>query len=137
MENMHKSKIFIPFTFLILIFRFSNALVCSTPPKVINVNHSGEGGSFKTIESAIDSIPKPNTQWTHIRISAGTYTENVTISKNRPCIFLEGAGSSSTIVQAGYPESPTLLSLADDIIAKDITFTVRVLYTDLLFTIHI
>ncbi|KAE9598504.1 putative pectin lyase/virulence factor [Lupinus albus] len=74
MENMHNSNIFIPFTFLILIFRFSNALDCSSPPKVIDVNQSGEGGSFRTIQSAIDSIPKPNTQWIHIRISAGTYT---------------------------------------------------------------
>ncbi|KAE9598505.1 putative pectinesterase [Lupinus albus] len=123
---MHNSNIFIPFTFLILIFRFSNALDCSSPPKVIDVNQSGEGGSFRTIQSAIDSIPKPNTQWIHIRISAGTYTEAVTIPKNRPCIFLEGAGSSSTIVQASYHDrmstSATLISLADDIIAKDITF---------------
>ncbi|CAL0310915.1 unnamed protein product [Lupinus luteus] len=123
---MHNSKNFIPFSFLILIFRFSNALDCSSPPKVIDVNQSGQGGSFTTIQSAIDSIPVTNTQWTHIRISAGTYTETVFIAKNRPCIFLEGAGSSSTIVQASNHDtmstSPTLTSLAEDIIAKDITF---------------
>ncbi|OIW21412.1 hypothetical protein TanjilG_02779 [Lupinus angustifolius] len=43
-----------------------------------------------------------------------------------PCIFLEGAGSSSTIVQASYHNtmstSATLIALADNIIAKDITF---------------
>ncbi|KAK7288488.1 hypothetical protein RIF29_01948 [Crotalaria pallida] len=48
------------------------------------------------------------------------------INKSRRCIFLEGAGNSSTIIQAGkhvqMGSSATFASLADDIIAKYITF---------------
>ncbi|CAL0310912.1 unnamed protein product [Lupinus luteus] len=108
--------------------RFSNALDCSSPPKVIDVNQSGQGGSFTTIQSAIDSIPVTNTQWTHIRISAGIYIENVVIDKNTPCIFLEGTGRYSTIIQgskhkkSGLRDAATFVSLADDIVAKDIAF---------------
>ncbi|KAL2326475.1 hypothetical protein Fmac_025533 [Flemingia macrophylla] len=40
---------------------------CANPPKVIYVSKS----SFKTVQSAIDSVPAGNTQWIHIQISAG------------------------------------------------------------------
>ncbi|XP_027341091.1 probable pectinesterase 66 [Abrus precatorius] len=99
---------------------------CSNPPKVIYVNESGQRGTFKTIQSAIESLPKPNSQWTHIRISAGTYTETVFISKQRACLYLEGGGSSSTIVtSSGHDRmstSFTFASLADDIVVKGISF---------------
>jgi pectin methylesterase-like acyl-CoA thioesterase len=38
----------------------------------IEVSQSG-GGQFMTIQSAIDSIPPSNSQWTHIQISPGIY----------------------------------------------------------------
>ncbi|XLS77380.1 hypothetical protein HN51_061605, partial [Arachis hypogaea] len=77
---MRHIKILTISCFIIVIIRVCNALNCSNPPNVIDVNQSGdsasagEGGSFKTIQSAIESISKPNTQWIHIRIAAGIYT---------------------------------------------------------------
>ncbi|KAK7305173.1 hypothetical protein VNO77_43073 [Canavalia gladiata] len=123
---MQHSHIVSVLSFLFVILIVSDALDCSNPPKVIYVNPSGNGGSFKTIQSAINSLPKPNTQWAHIRIAAGIYREVVFITRNRPCIFLEGAGSSSTIMQASghgiMATSFTFGSIADDLIVKGIGF---------------
>ncbi|XP_028794837.1 probable pectinesterase 55 [Neltuma alba] len=98
---------------------------CSNPSKVIIVGKSGRG-RFRTIQRAINSILIHNTGWIHIRISAGNYSEKVTIPMNKPCIFLEGAGSSSTIVQWSdhqqTAQSYTFESNAPNVIAKGIAF---------------
>ena len=67
----------IVFVFCIFVIHFSsicNALDCSKPPKIINVNKAGGlSGTFTTIQSAIDSVPVSNNQWFQIKISAETY----------------------------------------------------------------
>ncbi|KAJ9171706.1 hypothetical protein P3X46_015030 [Hevea brasiliensis] len=77
------------------------------------VDKSGEG-NFDTIQSAIDSIPENNTQW--IRV----------IPVNKPCIFLEGAGSEYASIESDdhqdTPTSAIFISYSDNIVAKGITF---------------
>ncbi|KAJ7973088.1 Pectinesterase [Quillaja saponaria] len=98
---------------------------CSLPPKTIKVDQSGQG-DFKTILSAIDSVPDKNSQWVHIQISAGIYKETVQISRDKTCIFLEGAGLNNTSIEwdnhENTDESATFTSSADNFVAKDITF---------------
>ncbi|CAK8561000.1 unnamed protein product [Lathyrus sativus] len=109
-------------TFVILIFDVCESDDCSNPVKGISVSHSGKAG-FKTIQSAIDSVPEGNSQWIHIQISSGVYKEQVLIPKNKPCIYLEGAGSQSTRIEWGSHENATFDIKASNTAAKGITFT--------------
>ncbi|KAF7818126.1 putative pectinesterase 66 [Senna tora] len=96
------------------------------PIKSIRVSQSGQS-QFKTIQSAINTVPMQNSQWTHIQIAPGIYREMVTILKTKNCIYLEGASSNLTIVESDghmdkHLEFPTLNSRADNTVAKGITF---------------
>ncbi|CAK7348454.1 unnamed protein product [Dovyalis caffra] len=90
----------------------------------ITVDKSGHG-NFTSVQSAIDSIPAANTRWIRVQISPGNYEEKVVIPLNKPCIFLEGAGSKLTSIVFGDDQdkdtSATFISLADNIVAKGIT----------------
>ncbi|GLT64136.1 hypothetical protein SLA2020_366460 [Shorea laevis] len=89
---------------LLLSFDMCRALDCAgnnANKKVASssyVSKSGRG-NFKTIQSAIDSIPPWNSQWIHIRISPGIYQEKVIIPMEKTCIFLEGFGSEFTSIE--------------------------------------
>ncbi|XP_027357330.1 probable pectinesterase 29 [Abrus precatorius] len=80
---------------------------------------------FKTIQSAIDSVPSGNSQWIHIRITPGVYKEHILIPMDKPCIYLERAGRKSTSVEWGDPltRNATLNVKANNTVAKGITFT--------------
>ncbi|CAI8607413.1 unnamed protein product [Vicia faba] len=108
--------------FVVLVFDICESNDCSNPLKSISVSQSGKA-NFKTIQSAIDSVPAGNSQWIHIQISSGVYKEQVLIPKNKPCIYLEGAGSKSTSIEWGSHDIATFLSKADNTAAKGITFT--------------
>ncbi|XP_058747088.1 probable pectinesterase 55 [Vicia villosa] len=107
---------------LILIFVFLVFDVCSNPLKIITVSQSGNA-DFKTIQSAIDSVPAGNSQWIHIQISSGVYKEQVLIPKNKSCIYFEGAGSDSTSIEWGSHEKATFDIKGTNTVAKGITFT--------------
>ncbi|XP_055962339.1 putative pectinesterase 10 [Mercurialis annua] len=100
----------------------------SKSARTIVVDQSGHG-HFTSVQSAIDSIPEMNSQWIHIQISSGKYSEKVTIPVKKPCIFLEGAGSKSTSIEWGDHQltssSATFTSYPDNIVAKGITFKVK------------
>lgn len=59
-------------TLLVLYFVVGNAIDCTGPLKTIQVSQTEEA-QFKTIQSAIDTIPLNNSLWTRIQISSGTY----------------------------------------------------------------
>ncbi|KAL5791964.1 hypothetical protein ACOSP7_000558 [Xanthoceras sorbifolium] len=84
----------------------------------IVVNQYGHG-NFTNIQNAIDSLPSGNTQWIRIQISSGKYWEKVTMPKQKPCIFLEGAGSGSTSIEwdehVGTSTSATFTVYLDNI----------------------
>ncbi|CAK8561004.1 unnamed protein product [Lathyrus sativus] len=109
--------------FAILVFDVCESDDCSSKPlKTITVSQSVKA-NFKTIQSAIDSVPGGNSQWIHIQISSGVYKEQVLIPINKPCIYLEGAGSHSTSIEWGSHDIATFVSKADNTAAKGITFT--------------
>ncbi|XVF72764.1 hypothetical protein PTKIN_Ptkin12aG0146600 [Pterospermum kingtungense] len=115
------------FTVFFLCFSISEALDCQIDNVIdtITVDLSGKG-HFKSVQSAIDSIPFDSNKWKHILISPGNFREKVTIPYNKPCIFLEGAGSKLTSIEWGdhmdTSESATFTSSPDNIVAKGITF---------------
>ncbi|KAH9755565.1 putative pectinesterase 55 [Citrus sinensis] len=81
---------------------------------------------YRTVQSAIDSIPAENNQWIKVHIKAGTYKEKVKIQRNKPCILLEGEGSGVTKItyddHQSTDTSATFSSFADNVVAKGITF---------------
>ncbi|KAK5772017.1 hypothetical protein PVK06_048277 [Gossypium arboreum] len=91
----------------------------------IVVDKSG-GGKFTSVQSAIDSIPEENHQWVKVQISPGVYMEKVTIPKQKPYIFHEGQDRSVTTITFDAhnrtDESATFTSMAENIVAKGITF---------------
>ncbi|KAK6260351.1 Pectinesterase, partial [Theobroma cacao] len=117
---------------VLLYFSISKALECQLNnankfkvAHTIRVDQSGKG-DFKTIQNAIDSIPSNNDKWIRILISPGHFREKVTIPANKPCIFLEGAGSKLTSIEWGDHmdtcDSATFTSSPDNIVAKGISF---------------
>ncbi|XP_050918227.1 probable pectinesterase 29 isoform X2 [Lathyrus oleraceus] len=108
--------------FVVLAFDVCESGDCNNPLKSITVGQSGKT-DFKTIQSAIDSVPAGNSQWIHIQISSGVYKEHVLIPKNKPCIYLEGAGSQSTSIEWGSHENATFDIKGSNTVAKGITFT--------------
>ncbi|KAK4558259.1 hypothetical protein RGQ29_007845 [Quercus rubra] len=83
-------------------------------------------GNFTTIQSAVDSIPSGNTKWIRIQIFAGVYREKVTITYDKTCIFLDGAGSRETFIEWDGHESTntsaTFTSYAENLVVKGIGF---------------
>ncbi|XP_027357214.1 probable pectinesterase 29 [Abrus precatorius] len=128
--------------FIVLLFAcsISESQNCDDPLKTITVSLSGEA-NFRTIQSAIDSVPIQNSQWIHIQISPGVYNlhlykglikngvvhiqyrEQVLIPMNKPCIYLEGAGSLHTHIEWNDHLNATFCTEANNTIAKGITFT--------------
>ncbi|KAK4768388.1 hypothetical protein SAY87_003529 [Trapa incisa] len=95
------------------------------PSKTIVVDQNG-GGNFRTIQDAIYSVPSGNNEWVKIVINAGTYKEQVEISYDRGCIFLEGKGREVTTIEFNASDktdkSATFSSFPDNVIVQGITF---------------
>ncbi|XP_019058661.1 PREDICTED: putative pectinesterase 52 [Tarenaya hassleriana] len=95
------------------------------PARFIVVDQTGQG--FQTVQSAIDSVPEQNYQWTKIKISRGVYVEQVTIPYNKPCIILEGEGQDLTEISFNAHQatdtSSTLTSYPPYTVFRRITFT--------------
>ncbi|XP_043694406.1 probable pectinesterase 29 [Telopea speciosissima] len=95
------------------------------PLRKITVDSFGYG-DFKTIQSAIDSVPSNNKQWICIYVKSGIYREKVLIPMDKPFILLQGEGRNNTIIALDdhmtLAESPTFSSFADNFAAKHISF---------------
>lgn len=61
------------------------------------VSASG-GGQYKTIQEAINAVPKNNPTPFVILIKAGTYKEHIDIEKSKPNVVLVGEGPTKTII---------------------------------------
>ncbi|XP_049934052.1 probable pectinesterase 67 [Nymphaea colorata] len=93
---------------------------------------SGGRGDFRTIQAAIDSIPSGNQQWITIHVRAGIYNEKVVVPYDKPFIFLEGEGRTSTFItwadtaaRIGTAGSATFTSYAPNFVARWISFNVK------------
>ncbi|CAL5196274.1 unnamed protein product [Lathyrus oleraceus] len=106
---------------IILFFDICESNDCSNPSKTITVNQSGKA-NFKTIQSAIDSVPEGNSRWIHIQISSGVYKEQIYIPQSKPCIYLEGFSRQTTSVEWSIHENATFETRANNTAAKGITF---------------
>nr|GLL24224.1 pectinesterase 2-like [Ipomoea trifida] len=89
----------------------------------------GKGGKFKTIQEAVNSIPKKNTKRYIINIAGGTYKERVKIDYDKPFITFYGDPKSRPLIDAagtaaqfGTIESATVQVLSDYFMAVNIDF---------------
>ncbi|GMJ11746.1 hypothetical protein like AT5G26810 [Hibiscus trionum] len=91
----------------------------------IVVDKSGRG-NFTTVQSAIDSIPSRNNQWIKVQINPGVYVEKVNIPIDKPCIVLQGQDRNEVTITYNEHDqtdkSATFTSMADNLVAKGITF---------------
>jgi pectin methylesterase-like acyl-CoA thioesterase len=97
--------------------------LCSGAARVIIVDSQGSG-QYKTIQAAIDSIPSNNTQVIQVNVKAGTYAEQVTISK--PFVCLVGESTSATTIThtdgTSITTGGTVMVNGNDFSARNITF---------------
>ncbi|KAJ4850937.1 hypothetical protein Tsubulata_030362, partial [Turnera subulata] len=130
LTRVHPIKLFFVLHLIIALANLCTALDCqinnSKPYKfayTITIDQSGKG-NFNAIQRAVDSIPANNAKWIHIKISPGIYKEKVQIPRNKPCIFIEGAGSKLTSIEFEDHEesmtSATFISYSDNIVVKGI-----------------
>lgn len=99
----------------------------AVPYRTIFVDSSRRLSNFTTIQSAINSVPSNNINWVCIYIKKGIYREKVRIPKDKPYIILKGQAKRTTQVVwddhgTTIGHSPTFTSLADNIVAKSISF---------------
>ncbi|RLN34379.1 hypothetical protein C2845_PM03G14770 [Panicum miliaceum] len=140
------SSLLVLILLLVLLLRLSTPSLARAPvSRTITVDRHQGRGDFRTVQSAVDSVPDGNRNWIKIHVNAGSYREKVTIPARKRYILLEGAGSSRTDISfnanahAGIDQimrrpnvsvdelSPTFRSatftvLADNFVARDISF---------------
>ncbi|OMO86283.1 Pectinesterase, catalytic [Corchorus capsularis] len=128
MSNIIAPKGWSAWNYAALFLKISIAIDCdggSRFASTIVADKSGHG-QFQTVQSAINSIPPNNNRWIKLQIKPGVYKEKVNISRNKPCIFLEGQDPSVTIITFDAHQrtdlSTTFTFAADNIVAKGITF---------------
>ncbi|MCO5599400.1 hypothetical protein L7F22_053503 [Adiantum nelumboides] len=98
---------------------------------VLTVSKSG-GAQFTSIQAAVNTIPKHNSQRVVIQIAAGVYHEKVFVPKNKPYVTFVGAGKDVTKISWGDTKSSTKTGKTQDsatvgvnsegFIARGITF---------------
>ncbi|XP_019163058.1 PREDICTED: probable pectinesterase 55 [Ipomoea nil] len=105
----------------------------------IHVDQSGSS-DFKTIQSAIDSVPSNNSQWVCISIKPGIYMEQVTISYHKQYIYLKGEGNEKASIVWGssgsFSSSPTFSCFADNIKVENLNFVNSYNYPPMLKSSH-
>jgi hypothetical protein len=106
-------------------------------PEVIVVAKDGSG-SFRTVQAAIDSLPRRNTRRVVVFVKKGVYTEKVRISSGRRFVTLKGESASLTTIEWGDTASTlapgkkplgtygsaSVAVEADNFVALDISFKV-------------
>lgn len=98
--------------------------------KIITVNQIAGLGNFQTVQGAVNSVPKGNTQRIIIQIAAGVYEEKVKIPKNKPFITFLGAGMNQTKItwndtariSNGTFRSATVSVMANGFMARNLAF---------------
>lgn len=87
-------------------------------------------GDYKTIQEAVDAVPKKNETRFVIKVKAGTYNETVVLDKNKWNVMMIGDGMTKTIVTGsknfvdGTPtfSTATFAVAGKGFIARDMTF---------------
>ncbi|XP_010544198.1 PREDICTED: probable pectinesterase 29 [Tarenaya hassleriana] len=91
--------------------------------KTVVVDQSGHG-DFRTVQSAIDSVPSGNRDWIKIFIKIGVYNEMVVIPRDKQRIVMEGEDQWKTIIQYNGvgTNRPTFRLSAEYFVGVGITF---------------
>jgi pectinesterase len=87
-------------------------------------------GNFTSVQAAVDSVPAGNTRPVTIHIKPGTYTEIVTVPKEKPFLTMRGDDAASTILTfhnsaataGGTSKSASVYIWGDDFNAENLTF---------------
>ncbi|XP_019179289.1 PREDICTED: probable pectinesterase 29 isoform X2 [Ipomoea nil] len=99
------------------------------PHSTIHVDPSASASSFKTVQSAIDSVPSNNSHWVCISIKHAIYMEKITIPVDKQYIYLKGDGNKRASIVWGNSgsinSSPTFTSHADNIKVENLNFVSR------------
>ena len=85
---------------------------------------------YRSVQEAVDAIPHAPTRPTVIEIAPGTYTERLTVPRDKPFVRLAGEDADRTILTynlstattAETRYSPSAYIFADDFQAENITF---------------
>lgn len=97
--------------------------LCPGASQVLTVSAKGDG-QYKTIQSAVNSVPTNNAKLVQITVRAGTYAEQVTI--DRPFICLVGEGATTTKITHAAGTSivtgGTVIVTGSDFSAANIAF---------------
>ena len=97
--------------------------VCPGATQTITVASNGSG-QYTTVQAAINSISSGNSKLVEVYVKAGTYQEQVTISKPYVCLVGESATSTTITNTAGtnIVSGGTVLLTGNDFSAANITF---------------
>ena len=106
---------------------FAAALAGSTPVKFVV---SKKNGRFRTVQEAVDAVPRGNDRPYIIEIRPGTYTERLTVPRDKRFIRLVGADAQTTVLTynlstattAETRYTPSAYVFADDFQAENIAF---------------
>uniref|UniRef100_A0A7N0UZW5 pectinesterase n=1 Tax=Kalanchoe fedtschenkoi TaxID=63787 RepID=A0A7N0UZW5_KALFE len=107
------------------LFASSLSLDCKPLTKTFTVDQSGNG-DYKTIQSAMNSVPHKNDQWLKFHIRAGTYLEKVSVLPDKGCVILEGEGREKTIISwddhSDTDSTYTFEATCENFVATQISF---------------
>jgi pectin methylesterase-like acyl-CoA thioesterase len=96
---------------------------CPGATQTITVAADGSG-QYKTLQAAINTIPRGNSKLVEVDLKAGTYDEQVKIDK--PFVCLAGESTTSTIITntngTNISTGGTVMVTANDFSAANITF---------------
>jgi len=106
-------KIVTPFLSILVMCLLISTLAVSVNGAALNV---GSGGQYASITGAINAAQPGDT----ITISAGTYTENIIVTKS---VTIKAAGLGSTVVTAADPSKDVFLVQAKNVRVEGLTIT--------------
>ncbi len=106
-------KIVAPLLSIVVICLLVSTLTVSVNGAALNV---GSGGQYKSITEAVNAAQPGDT----INISAGTYTENVIVTKS---VTIKAASPGSTVVTAADPSKDVFLVQAKNVRVEGLTIT--------------
>jgi pectinesterase len=124
-------RVFVSSCSLLVLFALANAAFS----KDLTVAADGTG-DFKTVQAAIDAVPRDNNQRIVIHIKPGTYKEHLFVPKGKNAITFRGEDAKTTILtddkninfvypdgkKITTPDSATTLVRGEDFTAENITF---------------
>ena len=114
----------------VLIAAVPSAFLASWTAPTLRFSVSKRGAGYRTVQEAVDAVPHGNARPCTIEIRAGTYTERVTVPRDKRFIKLVGEDAARTILTYDLSTATTAETrytastyvFADDFEAENLTF---------------